>query len=751
MRREAEEKARVEADALKAQLEAERRERAESERRASEDAERRERDEADRRAREIGAKEAAERAAEQARREADDRARAEAGALKAQLEEERRARAEAERRADEEAERRASEESHRRAREESEANARRLEDEERARRESDERAVQEENARARIREAEERVRREAEREAEDLKAKLGQETAAREEAQRRAAGDAKRARQESEEKAKAESIERARLDAERRAEQEAQILRQRREDEQRARDEAERQAREQEESARAARQAEEQSRQDALRVHEEEDRANERREAEARAARESAELAERAAVVTVQSASVAATGVRAEAEAVALARKEARARERSVAASKPAPVEVRPEAVQQARYQAPPRHSGGRSPGKIIALGLFGILIAAIVAIHLVTLDPAGFEKAASARFGQPVKIGSVHLALLPLPKVRFDKVTIGTDALTRFESVHAIPELATLREDHKVFKSLDLEGAVIPQAALAALWDKSDASAFRFQALTARGAKFDIPGLAVPALDIAANFGADGSLAQVRAASADKAMSIRAEFSGAEAKIDLAVKAFTFPFGGGKAAVVLDEISARGTLKRDELVFNEIELSALGGTMSGNTRIRWRAGWTLDGELALRRGNVSKLAGALINAGVLEGKAVFAMKAATPDKLLAAPRVEAAFTVQKGTLVGVDLTQVMQSGNASGGSTPFSEISGIANYDSGRVQARQLRLVAGLLNASGSAEVDPQRGIAGRFALELKSVGMQGKATLMLGGTLEAPQFRRN
>ena len=402
-------------------------------------------------------------------------------------------------------------------------------------------------------------------------------------------------------------------------------------------------------------------------------------------------------------------------------------------------------------YSAPPRRSGGRSLGKPIALTLFALLIAALIAVHLVPLDATSFEKAAAARFGQPVKIGSVHLALFPLPRMRFDKVSVGADAPLTIETVHAVPELATLREEHKAFKSLDLEAAVIPQAWLAGLWEKGDAEAFRIAKITARGAKLELDGLAVPALDLSLAFNEDGSLALASATSADQKTALKLEFKGAEATLDISGKSFALPFGGSAAPVVFEDFSAKGTLKRDELLLNEIEVSALGGFAAGSARLRWRSGWMLDGELALRRGEVEKIAGALLRAGVLEGRAVFSMKAAGADKLLAAPRMEGSFTVQKGTLVGVDLTQVLQSSNASGGSTQFSELNGSAVYDSGRVQARQLRLVAGLLNATGSAELGPQRALSGRFTVELRAASTQARASVSLGGTLDMPQFRRN
>jgi hypothetical protein len=54
------------------------------------------------------------------------------------------------------------------------------------------------------------------------------------------------------------------------------------------------------------------------------------------------------------------------------------------------------------------------------------------------------------------------------------------------------------------------------------------------------------------------------------------------------------------------------------------------------------------------------------------------------------------------------------------------------------------------LRLVAGLLGATGVLDVDAQKSLSGRFQLELRAQASQASAPLTLTGTLSAPVFRR-
>ena len=70
--------------------------------------------------------------------------------------------------------------------------------------------------------------------------------------------------------------------------------------------------------------------------------------------------------------------------------------------------------------------------------------------------------------------------------------------------------------------------------------------------------------------------------------------------------------------------------------------------------------------------------------------------------------------------------------------------------MSGSVQYEAGRVQARQVRLSAGLLNAAGNVSMDAQTGLSGSMQMELKAAATQLRANLTVGGTLAAPVFKR-
>ena len=754
-RREAEEKARREAEERaqrdaqeRARVEAEFKERLEEERRAREEAERKAKDDAQRLARE---------AEERARREAEEKGRREADELRAQLEAERKAREEAERRAKDEEERRARDEAERRTREEAERKARE-EAERRAKEDAERKAKEEEGERRTREEAERRAREETER-----RAKEEAERKAKEEEEER------RTREEAERRAREETERRAKEEAERRAKKEEEERRTREEAKRRAREETERRAKEEEErwiredaERRAREETERRAKEEARRTREEAERRareeaeRETKEQEAREERE--RQAEREAEQTREESK---TRASMEAEAAAQARKDARARERALAkehkvarieeSPPPAPEEPprqvpeEPEPSVEIPVRKPRRK---RNWARITALGLFVVLIVAIAAIHVVPLDVAPYEKAAQERFGEPVRIGSIHYSLFPRPHLNFERISIGTEPQLRIGSMKAVSALGSMFAPRKVFTSVEMEGLVLPPAIAArAMWGKGSDDAMRVERVLVKGLKFELNGMALPRLDVEASFG-PGGLEKAQLANAETDLTVSLQTVEGKTQVEIAAKRLVLPFA---ESVVLDEFAGKGTLGAQELTLREFDARAFDGALTGNARLSWRDGWSFEGELVAKRMDAAKLAAPVLSGGQFEGKGVYRMRAAAPEKLMATARLEGSFSVQKGTVANIDLTRTLQGTTSSGGNTLFSEMTGSAVADAGRIQLRQIRLSAGLLSANGAADVDERKNLSGRLQIELRSQAAPFRANLAVSGTLAQPQFRRS
>src|SRR6266850_389871 len=695
---------------------------------------------------------------------ADVQAKAQAEALdRARREAEERQRREAEEKARREAVTRAVIEAEQAGKREAEERIRR-EIEERTRRENEEKARRDADVRAR-RDAEEKVRRDAEervrREAEERTRKEIEERMRRQEAEslRREEDEqaVRRSRIESEARVKVEAEMRAKRESEERARREEderprreEELRRRMEEEERVRREAEDlegSLREQEENAR--REAEYKEREEVERRQEEE-RARREAEEETQRAEEGrrAEEEETRAREEKKHAKKEEKRIRAEEKAQAKAAKKARkaARARGRAEEDDEAREPKEDAL-SAREIWAKRRPGGLA--KQFAVMLLLTLILGVAVLPFVPLESGPYEKAAQAWLGEPVKIGTVTLTLLPVPQLRFEKVVIGKEHAMRAGLIKANPVLTSLLEDRIPLKSFEMEDTTFPREFLPALLqNKGRRASLGIERITAKGLKLDVPELNLPALDVNAILSPDGALKSVVISNAERRLLVKLQPQGDRAAIEISADTFPLPIGTDPD---LSEFLAKGTVTRSELALSEVEARVFGGRLLGTVRLRWSGGWSMEGEVTARQMEAGKIAAPLIAGGTLQGKGTYSMKGLLPERLLLNAHLEGNFTIQKGAITNVDMTRMLQGSGSGGGTTLFSEMSGDVSADANRILVRQIRMAAGLLNGTGQGEMDPQKNLSGRFQIELRAQSVQARATLAIAGTLQNPQFRRS
>ena len=664
-------------------------------------------------------------ALDQARREAEERQRREAEA-RARIAAEQSAKRGAEERILREIQEKERREGEVRAKREAEEKVRR-DAEERLRREAEERARKDIEERMRGEEVERRLR--EEREQAERRSRIEAEVRAKVEADMRAGRESEeRARSEEEERPGREEEQRRRAEEDaskrREAEESEALERSLREQEEKARREAEQSEREQEQRREEEERARRESEEEAQGIEEEKKRAKE----EERLAREDE---------------------KAQAKAAARTAKAARSKEKAGEEAWRGDEEARDsnEASLSAREIWAKRKPGGLA--KQFAVMLLVILIVAVAALPFVPLERGPYEKAAQAWLGQPVTIGSVNLALLPVPLLKFEKIVIGKQPQMRAAVIKAIPVITSLLEDPISLKSLELENVTFPREFLPALLqDKGRRGSLGVRRISAKGLKLDIPELNLPALDVDAGLSPGGALQSVAFSNAERKLSVKLRPQGEKAGIEISADKFPLPLG---MELPFGEFLAKGTVTRYELALSEVEARAFGGRLLGNARLRWSDGWSLEGDLAVRQMDAAKIAAPLLAGGTLQGKGAYSMKAPLPERLLPNLRLEGNFTVQKGSITNVDMTRLLQGSGPGGGTTPFSELSGGVSADANRLLVRQIRMAAGLLNATGQIEMDPQKNLSGRMQIELRAQSIQARATLTVAGTLQNPRFRRS
>lgn len=750
-RRQEEEAARRKAAELALFEEAERL-RQQAQERARQEAE----EQARKQAEEAAAQEAARRqaeeqakaeAAERARQEAEEQARLEAEAARARQEAEEKARREAEELAKKQAEEQAQKQAEEQARLEAQA---------RAKKEAEEQTRQKAWAAARkaaeelaAREAQQKAKQEAlekERLRLEEEARLAAEHAARLVAEQQA-------RREAEEQVKREVIERARQEAEEQARLRA---------EQAARLAAEEQARkEAEELARI--QAEEDARIQAAEQAQREAEEQTRRQAKEQAKREAEEKArlqaEEKARIKAEQQAIKEAEARARQEAKEQAKREAEQQARLKAEEKArikAEKEAEKEAARQAKRDAKelPAISGGKhyagAPLKLLRIGVLGMVIVAVLAvglIHLISFDSRipMLEQAAAEQLGQPVKIRQLRLSLLPRPHWRMMEVAIGREGEIVAAQIDANADLANLLSDKMVFASIELQAPIISDAGLGwLLFGTAKPLNFEIGRISATNARVLSEQIRLPTFDVEIVMDERGGWKKMVLEAEEKNLHVTLQPKDGKVQLEVSADRFKPPFG---AELVLEKFTASGTAHRNGVDIDVFDGGLLDGRIGGAAQIRWGGGWTLSGELTARQIDPALLAPKVLQGGRLEGSMRYALQAEDAGKLFAAPRARGNFTIANGSVEGVDLASLL-IGQSRSGKSGFTSLSGEYLFEGGKTQLRRINLGAGLLSASGLADVDAGEQLSGRFVVELKTPTRQSRANLDLSGTLGAPKF---
>jgi hypothetical protein len=164
-------------------------------------------------------------------------------------------------------------------------------------------------------------------------------------------------------------------------------------------------------------------------------------------------------------------------------------------------------------------------------------------------------------------------------------------------------------------------------------------------------------------------------------------------------------------------------------------------------GTLSGTARVQWGARWTVDGEIKVKQVRASVFAPALISEGRADARGSFAMTGPAPDKLGKDVRMEGTYAVTKGVLGSFSLSRALQpTSSQTSGRTEFSDLTGSGIYNKGAVTLRDIKIAAGLLTATGSADIDAGGGLSGRINAE---IGPQ-RGSFALSGTMTEPVLKK-
>jgi len=398
--------------------------------------------------------------------------------------------------------------------------------------------------------------------------------------------------------------------------------------------------------------------------------------------------------------------------------------------------------------QAPPKPIKIRRPrkwGRTLTLTLLFLVVGVVGVVQFAPVPVGDYERAASAAFGQPVKIGSARMSLLRGLEIVFSRVTIGDTV--RIDKLHAYPYIETLTGDKMAFHGCEIEGATVQQGRLAELlFGSMKLGALRVGDIKATQLSLQGP-LNLPTFDADAKIAPSGALASVTLKGPDNLVATLAPHAGTLA-VEVNADHLTLPFAPD---VVLSLFTGKGSATRDGLDVAEWSAVALDGDLSGTARVRWGPQWTVDGRLKVRRINGAVFAPALLSEGRVEqGQGSYRMSGPNPAKLYESAHIEGHFDMSKGSLGSIDLSRAIQSnGGQSSGRTVFAELSGDGVYDKGAVELRNVNLLAGALSAAATLEVAPSGALNARIVADMRTQNQTLRQIVNVGGTLKEPSVK--
>jgi len=384
-----------------------------------------------------------------------------------------------------------------------------------------------------------------------------------------------------------------------------------------------------------------------------------------------------------------------------------------------------------------------------------GLLVLAVAALFLLPMFwpmqdyIAAAEQRLSARFKQPVKIGGMSVALLPVPKLELSELKVGTGGEVVISKVTLTPDLLSLLSGSKAIKNAGLQDVELDarHLELAAGWFKGmgDDAQFPLQHVTLHNLKLRTEGLSLPALQGGADF-ERGAFSRLVLHSEDDKLNLELKSVADRMQISFGIREHALPL---LPAVQFSSFNARGELGAGEIVISDLDAHAYTGIWSGSGKINWNKGWRFEARIKANTMELAELFPQYGLSGEVFVDGEMSAYGATLTRLPETLRLDASFQAKRGVINGIDMVEtarLMSHEHLAGGRTHFDELNGSFQYENRQLRFRQIRITSGMLNASGTIEVGADGQMSGTFNSEIKM--RPGINPLVLSGTLAEPRL---
>jgi len=387
-----------------------------------------------------------------------------------------------------------------------------------------------------------------------------------------------------------------------------------------------------------------------------------------------------------------------------------------------------------------------------------GALIAAVP--WLVPLDRwiPDVEAQATRQLGEPVRIDSLRVYLLPRPHVTARGIRVGTAPMLDVGSLRLTPSLLHLFADVKLLSEVRLERVTITQellrhlASLSRTQARTDAVKWRIQRVVLNSAELRLRTATLRNLYVEMSMRADGVPEEIQLNQDAGHLRAVARAEGKEAfRLEIAARDWKLPAG---PALVFERLDATALLTSRSIISRDLVARLYGGRVAGPVAVSWKPDWIIASELSIDQVGLQPLAALLSRdhpvSGRLTANPRIVLRAHDAIDLPVNMQIESEFKIEDGVLHNIDLLAAVRNpfskDAAKDGFTSFQELSGHLVVDREGYRFSRLKVASGLLGAEGEMTIGRDQRLSGRIDAELKGTASLLAMPLQITGTIQEP-----
>jgi uncharacterized protein involved in outer membrane biogenesis len=392
------------------------------------------------------------------------------------------------------------------------------------------------------------------------------------------------------------------------------------------------------------------------------------------------------------------------------------------------------------------------------------IWIVAIIAILLILpllIPMSAYKKQAEGiatnALKSPVKIGTLQIAFLPSPRLNANNVAIGANNELTLAKLSVVPNLTTLFSDAMVISSVQIESPTIKKAAMDIIGniskqpkDSTSKSFVTVRQINVENAKLIWPGLHLPEINADVILSAENLPKAAIIEDIDRKLKLDLISEGNQQLITLTGKAWTVPVG---PPLLIDALSIDMVLFDNKLDISKIDVALYGGELSGSANLSWDKFYKIIGNIKIDNLSVKEPAKVISKSSSVSGQLFsngrFSAISKDASNLVDKLNANFQFNVKDGVLYGFDLAKapLMLLGQGKGGETKFDEFSGVLGISDKTYQFHNLKIESGLMSASGSVKINPNKTLNGEIEVDVKNSMQIATIPLEVSGSIENPK----